>query len=129
MQRQVLGYVSQLQLIYQVVYTPVVAQCLVPIAFLFETIEILDVLVALVVRVPTVGEETVALSQLQLPRTSRDVVNIPVLAQRQFPMVLRTIEIPQFHFDKVIGVRVVQVEQVPLVPSWRGQSCSHGCTC
>ena len=33
------------------------------------------------------------------------VVHIPVVAQRQFPMVLRTIEIPQF-FDKVIDVPV-----------------------
>ena len=37
----------------------------------------------------------------------------PVVAQRQFPIVLRTIEIPQFHFDKVIDVPVVQVERAP----------------
>ena len=30
-------------------------------------------------------------------------------------MVLRTIEIPQFHFDKVIDVPVVQVVPVPHV--------------
>ena len=40
MQRQMLSYVSQMQLVYKVVYTPVVAQCLIPMAFLFETIEI-----------------------------------------------------------------------------------------
>ena len=56
-----------------------------------------------------VVEETVALSQLQLLRNSPDVVSIPVVVQRQFPMVLRTIEIPQFPFDKVIDVPVVQV--------------------
>ena len=39
-QRQMLGYVSQMQLINKVVDTPVVAQCLIPVAFLFETIEI-----------------------------------------------------------------------------------------
>ena len=44
-------------------------------------------------------------------------------------MVLRTIEIPQFHFDKVIDVLVVLVVRVPQVHSWRRQSCSHGCTC
>ena len=63
----------------------------------------------------TVGEETVALPQLQLLRTSPDVVDILVVAQRQFPVVLRTIEIPQFHFDKAIDVPVVQMVRAPQV--------------
>ena len=37
------------------------------------------------------------------------------MAQRQFPMVLRTTENPQFHFDKVIDVPVVQVVRAPQV--------------
>ena len=32
--------------------------------------------------------------------------HIPVVAQRQFPMVLRTMEIPQLHVDKVFDVLV-----------------------
>ena len=34
------------------------------------------------------------------------VVHIPVVAQRQFPTVLRTMEIPQFFFNKVFNVPV-----------------------
>ena len=39
-------------------------------------------------------------------------------------MVFQTIETPQFLVGKVIDVPVVQVEQVPLVPSWRRQPSS-----
>ena len=50
--------------------------------------------------------------QLQLLNTSLDGVIIMVVAQRQFPMVLVTVEIPQFHFDKVIDVPVLKVVRV-----------------
>ena len=46
-------------------------------------------------------------------------------------IVLRTFAIRQSLFDMVVNApvfQVVQVERVPQVPSWRGQSCSHGCT-
>merc|ERR1711945_75660 len=47
------------------------------------------------------------------------VVDIPVVAQRQIPMVQtvqKTIEIPQMQYiDKVVDVPVVQVMQVPQV--------------
>merc|ERR1712135_84199 len=47
------------------------------------------------------------------------VVDIPVVAQRQIPMVQtvqKTIEIPQLQYvDKVVDVPVVQVVQVPQV--------------
>ena len=46
-QRQVPGYVSQLQFINKVVHTPVVAQSLIPITY-----TVVDVLVVSVVRVP-----------------------------------------------------------------------------
>ena len=111
--------VQKLQLNNKAVYTPIVAQSLIPMAS--QTIEI-HLLPYTWCRCPccvgrasstvTVCEETVALPQLQLLRTSPDVVDISVVAQRQFPMVLRTIGIPQFHFDKVIDVPVVQVERV-----------------
>ena len=56
------------------------------------------------------------------------VQDIPVLTPRLVPMVSLTIEIPKFFIDKVIDVPVVQVVRVPLVSSWRRQSCSHVCT-
>ena len=49
------------------------------------------------------------------------VVNIPVVKQRRLPMVYQTRETSQFLVGKVIDVPVVQVEQVPLMPSWRRQ--------
>ena len=120
-------YVPQLQLI--VVYTPVVAESLIPMAFLFSRPLRFPCCRTHGGRCPccvgrasstgAVGEETVTLPLLHLLRTSLEVVNIPVVAQRQFPMVLLNIEIPQFHFDKVIDVPVVQVVRAPQVASWR----------
>ena len=59
------------------------------------------------------------------------VIVVPVVVQRPIPIVqtvCRTIEFPQFFFDKEIDVPVVQVVRFPQVPSWRRQTCSHGCT-
>ena len=97
------GYVPQLQLINKVV------------SLLPYTWWSMSLLRGCASSTVAVGEETVALPQLQLLRTSPDVVDTPVVAQRQFPMVLRTIEIPKFHFDKVIDVTVVQVVRAPQV--------------
>ena len=59
------------------------------------------------------------------------VVDISVVAQRQFPLVLtvqKTIVILQLQFiDKVFDVSVVQVQKVPRVQSVRRQSRSHSC--
>ena len=78
----------------------------------------------------TVSPETSSLNHVRTTTTTTtDGVNIPVVAQRQFPVVLRTIEIPQLHVDMVFDVPVVQVVRVPQVPSWRRQSCSHSCAC
>ena len=64
-----------------------------------------------------VGEETVALPQLQLLRISMDGVNIPDAAQRQFPTVFQTMEIPQLQsIDKVFDVPVFR------------SSCFLGCS-
>ena len=52
------------------------------------------------------------------------VVNIPVVKERRLPVVFQTMETPQFLVGNVIDVPVVQVEQVPLVPSWRWQPSS-----
>ena len=67
---------------------------------------------------------------LQLPFDTVVVVlllgvqDIPIVTQRQIPMVWVTLEIPQLLFDKVVHVPVVQVEPVPHMPAWRRQSCS-----
>ena len=56
------------------------------------------------------AEKIVARRKLQLPQFQFFmVVHIPVVAQRQVPMVLRTVAIPQFHVDKVFDVTVLQV--------------------
>ena len=47
-----------------------------------------------------------------------------VVTQRQIPMVMVTMKIPQLLFDKVVHVPVVQVERVPHMLAWRRQSCS-----
>merc|ERR1711916_74501 len=61
-------------------------------------------------------QKTVEVPQLQF---IDKVVDIPVEAQRQIPMVQtvqKTIEIPQLQYiDKVVDVPVVQVVQVPQV--------------
>ena len=75
-------------------------------------------------------EKIVARGKLQLPQLQfHMVVHISVVAQRQFPMVLRTMAIHQLHVDRVFDVPVLQVVSVPQVPSWRRQSRSHSCTC
>ena len=51
--------------------------------------------------------------------TGLQVVKIPVVAQRQFPLVFQTMDIPQL-LDTVIDVPVVQVVQLP------GSFTSHG---
>ena len=48
-------------------------------------------------------------------------------AEASVQTVRLAMEIPQFFFDKVIDVPVAMVVRVPQVPSWRRQSCSHGC--
>ena len=48
--------------------------------------------------------------------------NIPVVAQRLFPMVSETMEVPQLLVDKVVDVPVMLVVRLPHVPSWRRQS-------
>ena len=53
------------------------------------------------------------------PGLHRSVQIFPVVKQRRLPMVFQTMKPPQFLAGKVIDVPVVQVEQVPHVPSWR----------
>ena len=51
------------------------------------------------------AEKIVARRKLQLPQLQFFmVVHIPFVAQRQFPMVLWTMAIPQLHVDKVFDV-------------------------
>ena len=55
-------------------------------------------------------EKIVARRKLQLPQLQFFmVVHISVVAQRQVPMVLRTMALPQLHVDKVFDVPVSQV--------------------
>ena len=46
------------------------------------------------------------------------VVHIPVVAKRQFPMLSQTMEIPQLHVDKASDVPVLHLVKVPHLPSW-----------
>ena len=56
------------------------------------------------------AEKIVARRKLQLPQLQFFmVVHISVVAQRQVPMVLRTMALPQLHVDKVFDVPVSQV--------------------
>ena len=71
-------------------------------------------------------QNTVEVPQLQLVDFLDLVVDISVVVQRQFPLVLfRTIEILQLqHTDKMIDVPVVPV-QVPSAGVGRRQPSSH----
>ena len=81
--------------------------------------------VSLTVKVPQI--QVIALIE-DLPVSSK-VVDISVVAQRQFPLVQLSIEILQLQYiDKVIDVSVVQVQQVR-VQSVRRQSRTHGQGC
>ena len=121
----------------KIVNTPVMAQSMISMAFLFRRPSRFPCCRTHGGRCPycfgrasstvAVGEETVALPQLQLLRISLyGVIILVVVAQRQFPTVLRTMDTLQFHFDKVIDVPVLQVSSGA---SWRTQLCSQGCTC